>query len=277
METTFGIVSIRPNPLLFFFLTGKSKRHHEVPLFLPPATLGRQEGHKADESHAPKPLLYSACTLEASTEPRHTAGTPKPRGKRLRAHSGHVLSAQLHLGATCTAPTRGRAPLLLSPTAALWAKQLRTSHIQPQNEHKTSTSLPSRHCFPPSGVPMLADSPRIEGSRCQPPKKQCLGPARRSLSTIPAGHRQHLGVRSTARSRFGSTVLMRAWFHTPSLPPVPLMSPSLAQDALDTPRPCRGAPIKCSKGRAAPLGMPHTTSFLTWALLAASDSQILSA
>lgn len=161
METTFGIVSIRPNPLLFFFLTGKPKRHCEVPLLLPPATLGRQEGHKADESHAPKPLLYSACTLEASTEPRHTAVSPKPRGKRLRAHSGHVLSAQLHPGATCTAPTptRGRALLLLSPTAALWAKQLRTSSFN----HKMSTKQAPRCLpvvvFPPRGYPCLPTAP----------------------------------------------------------------------------------------------------------------------
>lgn len=79
------------------------------------------------------------------------------------------------------------------------------------------------------------------------------------------------------RSRFGSAVLMRASFHTPSSPLVPVTSPSLVQDALDTPQPCRAAPIKCSKGRAAPLGMPHTTSFLTWALLAASDSWTSSA
>lgn len=145
----------------FFFLTGKPKRHREVPLLLPPATLGRQEGHKADESHAPKPLLSSACTLQASTELRLTAVTPKPRGKRLRARSGHVLSAQLYPGATCTAPTptRGRAPLLLSPTAALWAKQLRTSSFS----HETSTKRAPRclpvAVFPPRGYPRVPTAP----------------------------------------------------------------------------------------------------------------------
>jgi len=189
-------------------------------LFIKPGGAGRQKGeerHKTDESNVPQPLWSSICAAETIAGLRHMAITPKPWGKRISAHSlvattqswCHLDSININAGAQHALLTWGRSTLLLSPTAALWAKQLRTGWLLLWLTEHTAIFAPRRlhTCTPTSQnrrKPLL------------PSKKQHPRAARHGLSAIPIRHSQHLEVKSTRRSKFCSAVIIKPSFHTSS-------------------------------------------------------------
>lgn len=113
---------------------------------------------------------------------RHTAITPKPQGKGISAHSlvattqsrCHLASIDRNAAPRRTLLPRGRSPLPLSPTAALWAKRLRTGRFLLDS---TSTWL----VLPLAGHTRAHRHPRIEESHCPPPKSSTPG----RLATAP--------------------------------------------------------------------------------------------
>lgn len=165
---------------------------------------------------------------------RHTAITPKPQGKGISAHSlvattqsrCHLASIDRNAAPRRTLLPRGRSPLPLSPTAALWAKRLRTGRFLLRfNEHVAGSAPRRAHTSAPTSQNRRKPLP--------PSKKQHPRAARHGPSAVPIRRNQHLEVSSTRRSEFCSAAITKPEFHTPNQPPVPTTSSSLAQDASD--------------------------------------------